>query len=423
MNVLIQSARIIDPTSPDNGKVKSILIENGLITKIADKIDPAPYASYQKIEGQVHVSAGWLDMKARFGEPGYEYKEDLESGIGAAIAGGFTGVVLMPSTLPPIQSKSEVEYLINKTQGSLVDIYPAGALSQQMEGNDLSEMFDMSQSGAVAFTDDKKPVMNSGLMLRALLYARKFNGLVMSFANDKNISGKGVMNEGINSTLLGLKGIPALAEELMVIRDIFLTEYTESRLHFSTVSTAQVVALIRQAKSKGIAITAEICAHQLAFDDSVMSGFDSLYKVKPPFRSQEDIEALKNGLADGTIDVICSDHTPEDVEMKVREFEYAAYGIIALETAYAVANTYLKGILSTEQLIHKIAIRPRQILNLPVPRIKEGETANLTIFDPAKEWTFTADHIRSKSKNTPFTGMQLTGKAIAVVNKLRFSFC
>lgn len=423
MNVLIQSAQIVDPTSPYHGQKKSILIENGVLTKIADKIDARNYTGYQKIEEHVHLSPGWLDMHANFRDPGFEYKEDLGSGTKAAIAGGFTGVAIMPSTHPPVQSKSEIEYLINKTKHSIVDIYPIGAVTQQLEGKDITEMFDMHQSGAVAFSDDKKPVMNAGVLLRALLYVRNFDGLIISYADDKNISAKGVMNEGLNNTMSGLKGIPALAEEIMVIRDIFLAEYTESRLHFSTVSTAASVELIRQAKARGLKITAEVCAHQLAFDDSVLAGFDSNYKVKPPFRTQEDIAALKKGLADGTIDVICSDHSPEDVEMKVREFEHAAYGIIGLETAYAVANTSLQNLLSTEQLIDKIAIRPRQILNIPIPTIKEGNAANLTVFDPDKEWIFTTGHIQSKSQNTPFVGSAFKGKAIALINKDQFTYC
>ncbi len=423
MNILIQSALIVDPTSPYNGQVKSILIEKGIITKIADKIKEQDCANFQKIEGTVHLSPGWMDMHTNFRDPGFEYKEDLGSGAKAAIAGGFTGVAVMPSTHPPIQSKSEIEYLINKTKHSIVDIYPIGALTQQLDGKDITEMFDMSQSGAVAFSDDKKPIMDAGVLLRALLYVRNFNGLVISYADDKNISGKGVMNEGLNNTLLGLKGMPSISEEVMIIRDIFLTEYTESRLHFSTISSALSVELIRQAKAKGINITAEICAHQLAFDDSSLADFDSNYKIKPPFRTPKDIDALKKGLADGTIDVICSDHSPEDAEMKVREFEHAAYGIIGLETAYAVANTHLQNILTTEEIINKIAIRPRQILNIPIPGIKEGHTANLTIFDPEKEWTYTTDHIKSKSKNTPFIGSVFKGKAIAIINNGQFLYC
>jgi dihydroorotase len=423
MNILIPSAHIIDPRIPENSQPKSILIENGMISRIEDSIELPESSSLIKTPANLHISIGWLDMHANFCDPGFEHKEDLSTGINAAASGGFTGVALMPGTLPPVQSKSEIEYLINKTRNALVDIFPIGALSQNREGRELTEMYDMSQSGAKAFSDDKKSVMDSGVLLRALLYVKNFNGLVISYADDKNISGKGSMHEGIQNTLLGLKGIPALAEELMIIRDIYLTEYSGSKIHFSTISTAGSVDLIRKAKARGVSVTAEICAHQLAFDDKSLEGFDSHYKVKPPFRSENDIVALKAGLADGTIDAICSDHTPENSEMKIREFEHAAFGIIGLETAYAIANTHLKGILSTLELIQKIAIRPREILNISIPEIKVGAAANLTLFDPEMRWIYAASHIKSKSKNTPFIGMSFVGKPIAIINKGDFSFC
>jgi dihydroorotase len=423
MKILIPSSKIVDTNSPYNGQQKSILIEDGIITQIADKIDFIKDSSSHQTPSGMHVSPGWLDMHSNMRDPGYEYQEDVNSGIQAALAGGFTGVAVMPCTMPVLQSKSEIEYLINKSRHALVDIYPIGALTHNMEGKELTEMFDMTQSGAVAFSDEKKSVMDAGVLLRALLYVKNFNGLIISFADDRNISGNGVMHEGINNTLLGLKGIPALSEEIMIQRDIALTAYTESKIHFATISSARSVELIRKAKANGIKITAEICAHQLAFDDSCMTTFDANYKVKPPFRSREDIDALKQGLADGTIDAICSDHSPHNSEKKIREFEHAAFGIIGHETAFAIANTHLKNLMSLNDLINKFVARPREILNIQVPQIKIGMAANLTIFDPELDWIFSESQIKSKSKNTPFAGVSFKGKPIAVVNKGQFALC
>ncbi len=410
MNLLIKSAKIIDPNSPHKGEKVDILIENGKIRSIRKNIS-VPDTKIFKAEN-LHVSPGWFDMHVNFRDPGYEYKEDLLTGCRAAAFGGFTGVACMPSTNPPIHTKSEVEYIKNKTEGSIVDVYPIGALSCQLEGKELTEMYDMHHSGAKAFSDDKNPVQNSGLLMRALLYVNGFNGLIITHAEDKYISHDGKMNEGETSTSLGLKGMPALAEELMISRNIYLAEYTKSRIHISSVSTAESVDLIRSAKRRKINVTAEVAAYHLALDDSFLHDFDSNYKINPPLRTKADIAALKKGLADGTIDVICSDHSPEDEEMKKREFDDAAFGIIGLETAYSVANTNL----SRVDIISKLAIRPREILNIPVPVIKAGEKANLTLFDPNKKWTFTEADIKSRSKNTPFVGTSFKGKALGIYN-------
>ncbi len=417
MNLLIKQAKIIDPNSPHNGQKVDILIENGKIRSVKKSISGTKIKVF-KAEN-LHVSPGWFDMHVNFRDPGYEHKEDLITGCRAAAFGGFTGVACMPSTNPPIHTKSEVEYVKNKTEGSIVDVYPIGALSHQLKGEEMTEMFDMYHSGAVAFSDDKIPVHNSGLLMRALLYVNGFDGLIITHSEDKYISHDGKMNEGVTSTSLGLKGMPALAEELMISRNIYLTEYTKSRIHISTISTAESVELIRNAKRRGINVTAEVAAHHLALDDSFLHDFDSNYKINPPLRTKADIEALKKGLADGTIDAICSDHSPEDEEMKKREFDDAAFGIIGLETAYAVANTHL----SRVDLITKFAIRPREILNLPVPVIKVGERANLTLFDPNKKWTFTESDIRSRSKNTPFVGTSFKGKALGIYNNKQFWVC
>ena len=422
MNLLIKSAKIIDPNSPHNGKKVDILIEEGIIVKMKEGITEKNNTTVFEAEN-LHVSPGWFDMHVNFRDPGFEYKEDLASGTKAAAYGGFTGVACMPSTLPPIHTKSEVEYIKNKTTHSIVDVYPIGALSYNLDGKDLSEMYDMHLSGAVAFSDDKKSIANPGLLCRALLYSKNFNGLIISFADDKDISLDGKMNEGIVSTSIGLKGMPSLAEEIMIARDIFLAEYTESKIHFSTVSTAMSVALIRAAKAKGLNVTSEVSAHQLALNDSSLNDFDSNYKVNPPLRTIGDIEALIQGLSDGTIDVICSDHSPEDEEMKKREFDHAAFGIIGLETAFAVLSSALHKKLTLEQIIGKIAINPRKILNLDLAVLKEGENANITFFNPSLAWTFKENNIQSKSKNTPFIGMSFTGKALGIYNKKQFVEC
>ncbi len=417
MNILIKQVNVLDPASPHHGKVKDVLIENGIIKKIAEANSIAD--KFEKIidgKGR-HLSIGWFDLHVRFCEPGFEYKEDLVSGCKAAAAGGFTGVLCMPSTQPPIQSKSEIEFITNKSKNELTDVFVAGVLSVNRAGKDLSEMYDMSQAGALAFTDDKRSVQDAGLLLRALLYAKNFNGLIMSYPNDENIAGHGQMNEGAVSTQLGLKGTPALAENTMINRDLFLAEYAESRIHFSTVSSAKSIELIREAKRKGMKVTCDVAAHQLLLDDSSLNDFDANYKVKPPLRTKVDIEALKKALIDGTIDSICSDHTPEDVENKKKEFDLAAYGIVGLETAFAVANTAIQKTISLDKLIEKFTIHPRKILSLPVPVIKEGEQANLTLFDSEAEWKVEENHIKSKSKNTPFIGTMLKGKPVAVFNK------
>jgi dihydroorotase len=413
MNLLILQARITDPASASNGKVCDILIENGIIAAIREKIT-APKDIQTFSAANLHASPGWFDMQANFRDPGFEFKEDLLSGSGAAAAGGFTGVALMPSTQPPIHSKAEVEYIKNKTRGAAVDIYPIGTLSHQLEGKELSEMYDMSLSGAVAFSDDKKPVKNAGLLVRALLYSKNFNSLIMTHCEDQSLSADGKMNEGITSTEMGLKGMPALAEEVMLARNIQLAEYAESRIHFSSVSTAGSVDLIRAAKKKGMTVSASVNAHHLNLDDTLLADFDSNLKVNPPLRSLADIAALKKGLADGTIDAIVSDHSPEDTESKVLEFDHAAFGMLGLETAYPIANTFSG--LSPEQLVNKLSIQPRTLLGIAVPEMKEGNKANLTLFDPKLSWTFTEKDIRSKSRNTPFVGHTFKGRVLGIYN-------
>ncbi len=415
MNILIKSAHIIDSKSSFNGKVMDVLIENGMIKSIKSKITSEKNSKV--IEGKnIHISSGWMDMQVSFCDPGFEHKEDLDSGLKAAACGGFTEVAVVSSTNPTIHSKAEVLYIKNKTAASMIDVHPIGTLSYKQEGHDISEMYDMKQAGAVAFSDDKKSIENAGLLLRALQYAQNFNGLIITHCDEKSVSQDGKMNEGVTSTQLGLKGIPSLAEELMVNRNIFLAEYTNSPLHISNISTQKSVDLIRQAKAKGLKITASVNAYNLALDDTALLGFDSHYKLNPPLRTKVDIEALRKGLTDGTVDAITCDHRPQDIESKDIEFDHASNGMIGLETAFGLINSN-KGKVKLETIIDSITCKPRSILNLRPAKIAEGELANISIFDPEQEWVFEKKHIRSKSSNTPFLGTKFKGKVIGILNK------
>ena len=418
MDVLVRSAKVVAAGHPLNGKTVDIHISDGVIKAIRAGIKPGPQTKIFEAKN-LHVSAGWFDMQVNFRDPGFEYKEDLISGTTAAAHAGITGVALMPTTNPPLHSKAEVEYVRNKTEKTLTEVHPVGALSRKLEGKDLSEMYDMHLSGAVAFSDDKHAVADAGLLTRALLYAKNFKGLIITYCDDHSLSLDGKMNEGPASTSLGLKGIPALAEEVMVARNIFLAEYTGAALHVSSISTRGSVELIREAKKKKLKVTAGVNAHHLALDDSHLAGFDTNYKVNPPLRSKADVSALKAALSDGTIDTIASDHLPEDTETKVIEFDHAAFGMTGLETFFALANMN-RGNMKLDQLIAKISANPRRILGLPQPKLKAGESANLTFFDPDMSWTLSEKDLHSRSKNTPFVGAKMKGKALAVFNRGMF---
>jgi dihydroorotase len=416
MNTLIKSAKIVDTSSEFNGQTVDILIENGLIAKFGSNLKN-PNKIQEISLTDLHVSAGWFDMRANFCDPGHEYKEELNSGLKAAAKGGFTGVMVLPDTDPATSTKSGVQYIINKTKGNIVDALPAGSLSHNCEGKAMSEMYDMHTAGAIAFTDNKKSVAKSSLLNRAMLYTQSFNGLVINFPNDREIGHDGQMNEGIVSTELGLKGIPALAEELMVSRDIFLAEYCNSRIHLANITTKKSVELIKAAKKKGIQITADVNSYHILFDETELLHFDNHFKVSPPLRTQEDIKALIGGLKDGTIDVICSDHTPEDIENKQCEFDHAAFGMLNLQTSFAATNMATQGKLALPDAIVKITSAPRAILGLAKVEIAVGALANLTLFSPSEKWTLRKNDIVSKAKNTPFIDKELTGKVYGVINK------
>ena len=414
MMVLIRAAKVIDPNSKHNNKVVDILIKNGIIQEIRKNIN-APKGTNIIEEKGVHVSPGLFDLHANFRDPGFEWKEDIKTGMLAAAKGGFTGVLSMPSTLPATDTKSQVEYIRKMSSDNVVNVYPAGSITKDLKGYELSEMYDMSRNGALAFTDDKNSIQHAGVMKLALLYAKNFGGIIMNQANDKSISNDGQMNEGVVSTVLGLKGIPSLAEELMIARDIKLVEYTKGRLHFSCISTAKSVELIRVAKKQGLNITADVAIHNLVLDETACEGFDTHYKVNPALRTQKDITALIKGLKDNTIDAISSDHTPQDIENKKVEFDNAEFGMISLQTAFSLACK-LENKIGLEGIIEKMAVNPRKLLGINIPEINTDKAANLCLFNPITEWTLEEKNIVSKSKNTPFIGKKLKGKIIAVIN-------
>ncbi len=423
MKILLQRINIISPGSPHHLTEKDILIENDKIISVAIAGSvSADDAELIKGNG-LFVSSGWFDLHVNFGEPGEENKEDIDSGCRAAMQGGFTGVLVMPSTIPSISGRPTVEYILKRAKNLLVDVNVAGTISDRREGKELSEMYDMFLAGTRVFTDEKIAIQDSGLMLRALLYTQNFGGKIFSFAEDKFLAAKGQIHEGIVSTGLGLRGIPSIAEEIMINRDLALAEYTNSSIHFSTISSKKSVDLIRKAKSRGIKVTADVSAAHLFFDDNSLNGFDTVFKLKPPLRSPDDKEALIEGLIDGTIDCICSDHLPQEIENKKKEFELADYGASGIETAFAVARTATINKLSLPELVSKFTSHPRHCIGLKTGLIEVNQRADLTVFNPDFNWTVNINQLKSKSKNNPFLGQALTGKAFAVINRGLLEYC
>ena len=409
---LITSAKLISPGHTFNGQQVDILIKNGVIADIANKLTIDSNVKSIDASGAV-VSAGFFDLNVNIGEPGYETKEDIKTGTAAAQAGGFTGLAVHPNTNPSIQSRAEVSLVINAAKGNLVDVYPIGAVSKKREGNELAELYDMKLNGAIAFSDGNRSVQQAGLMGRALLYSKGFDGLIISFAQDESIAAGNQMNEGEMSTYLGMKGIPNLAESLMVSRDLYLAEYNEAPIHFTTISTAESVELIKKAKAKGLQVTCDVAAHNLVFTDNDIIGFDSNYKVSPPLRTRKDVKALLKGLKEGVIDAVVSQHTPHEIEFKNVEFQIAKNGITGLQT---VLPLLIKAGLSEEQIVDKLVIGSRKVVGLEVPSIEKGAVANLVVFNINEKWTFDEKSNKSKGKNNPLFGQELTGKVKLVVN-------
>lgn len=416
MQVLIKKAKIIHPTSPHHGEQVDILITDGIIESIGTHLEAkTPAAKTIEFEN-LCISPGLIDVGVQIGDPGFEHREDLRSAGKASIAGGYTALAVYPNTHPTIQSKSEVLYLKNNTQLQLVDFHPIGALSQNCEGKDLTELIDMHHAGAVAFSDGLKPAHDSGLMMRALQYVRAFDGIIFNHPHEKSIAFGGQVHEGLMSTSLGLAGISEMSEELMVQRDLFLANYTESRIHISNISTKGSVEMIRAAKEKGVKVTCSVPVMNLLFEDTILEDFDTNFKVLPPLRSSDDIAALLEGIKDGTIDFIASNHVPLEKEAKDLEFLYADFGAIGLETTFIALASHLKNELSLDTIVEKLAIRPREILDLDVPKIEERSNANLTLFQTDIKWQFSENDIHSKSKNSPFIGQTFDVRVLGGMN-------
>lgn len=419
MTILIKQARVVDPQSPFNGQLADIFIEDGIITEISNHI---PRSANKEINGNgLCVSPGWMDVFANFADPGYEFKETLETGAAAAAAGGYTDVMVIPNTNPVIHNKAGVEYIVQKSKTLPVTIHPIGAITKNTEGKELAEMYDMKASGALAFSDGLNSVQSAGLLVKALQYIKAVNGILIQIPDDKSINPFGLINEGIVSTQLGLPGKPGMAEELIVARDIKLVRYAASKLHFTGVTTKKSIEYIKLGKDSDAGISCSVTPYHLYFCDADMQHYDTNLKVNPPLRTNEDREALRTAVADGTIDCIASHHLPHEYDSKVLEFEYAKNGMTGLETTYAVLNTVLPG-LTQEKWVTLLSINPRRLFGLEPIVIKEGNKASLTFFDPLKKWTVTGQDLRSKSGNTPFTGKELTGKVAGIVNGNKIIF-
>ena len=410
MNLLIKSATIVDPKSEFHNKTQDILIEKGCITKIANSIKNTN--NYREISLEnLHVSQGWFDSSVSFGEPGYEERETINNGLNTAAKSGFTTVVLNTNSNPVIDSNSDINFVLSKAQNHAVTLKPLGALTKESKGEELAEMFDMKSAGAIAFSDYQKPITNTNLMKIALQYASTFNGLVYGFPQDNSIARNGVMHEDIASTTLGLKGIPALAEELQIARDLFLLEYTNGKLHIPTISTAKSVELVRKAKAKKLDVSCSVAIHNLILTDESLHTFDTNYKVTPPLRSQTDIDALIEGLNDGTIDMVTSDHNPIDIEHKKVEFDFASYGTIGLESAFgALYNKF-----TLKKTIDYLT-RGKKRFGLSNNSITIGNTVDFTLFNPKESYTFSKKHITSKSKNSLFEGSKMKGLVYGIIS-------
>jgi len=411
MEILLRQVKIIDPSSPFHQQTKDILIENGIIKEVGQISNST---SQQININGLHVSQGWLDVFSNFCDPGFEFKETLETGSYAAAAGGYTDVMILPNTNPIVHNKAGIEYIVQRSRDFVTNIHPIAAITRNTEGKELAEMYDMHQSGAVAFSDGTCPIQSSGLLLKALQYLKAIDKAIIQIPDDKSVNPSGLINEGIISTQLGLPGKPALAEELMIARDIDLMRYTDSKIHFTGISTAKSVELIKQAKKEGLAVTCSVTPYHLFFTDGDLVSYDTDLKVNPPLRSIEDQQALKQALFDGTIDCIATHHLPQDIDHKIVEFEYAHFGMVGLETSFAVIKTCYPD-LGLGKTIEVLSANPRMIFDLQTTPINTDSPACLTLFLPDEKWT--VNQLHSKSKNSPFLGKELTGKPVGIINK------
>jgi dihydroorotase len=411
MKIIIRGAKIIDSKSPFHNQTVDLLIVDGFIKKIGTALPNADNAEELNLEN-LHLSQGWFDSSVSLGEPGFEDRETIANGLDVAAKSGFTAIALQPNSFPVIDNQAQVNFVKNKANGFATQLFPIGALTKESEGKDMAELYDMKNSGAVAFGDYTKSLDNANLLKIALQYVQDFDGLVIAFAQDDKIKGNGVMNEGVASTRLGLKGIPSLAEELQIARNLFLLEYTGGKMHIPTISSAKSVQLIKDAKAKGLNVTCSTTVHHLVLTDEKLEEFDTRYKVTPPLKTESDRQALLNGILDGTIDMITTDHNPIDIEHKKMEFDMAKNGTIGLESAFGALMT----VLPLETIIKKFT-SGKVIFSIPNNSISEGEIANITFFNPEGNSVFTKENILSKSKNSAFLGANLKGKAYGILNQ------
>ncbi|TAF71179.1 MAG: dihydroorotase [Flavobacterium sp.] len=410
MKILLRAATIIDSKSPFHNQTMDILIQDGYIKQIGVALTTSGAQEIQLPELQ--VSSGWFDSSVSLGEPGFEDRETISNGLNIAAKSGFTAIALQPNSHPIIDNQGQINFVLNKAKDALTQLYPIGALTVGSEGKDMAELFDMKKAGAIAFGDYNKSLDNANLLKIALQYVQDFDGLVIAFAQDEKIKGNGVANEGLASTRLGLKGIPTLAEELHIARNLFLLEYTGGKLHIPTISTQKSVALVKEAKAKGLQVSCSVSVHHLVLNEDLLDGFDTRYKVTPPLRSESDRKALLEGILDGTIDMITTDHNPIDIEHKKMEFDGAKNGTIGLESAFGALST----VLPTAVIIEKLTVG-KTTFGIPSHSINEGEPANLTLFTTEGESIFTKETILSKSKNSAFLGQKLQGKVYGCINQ------
>lgn len=417
MNLIIREAKIIDSKSPFHNQMVDVKIKSGTIEKIGSKIPNENGFEEIKFEN-LHLSQGWFDSSVSFGEPGYEERETIANGLTVAAKSGFTAVALQPNSFPIIDNQAQINFVKNKSKGAATELYPIGAFTKDSEGKDMAELFDMKNAGAIAFGDYNKDIDNANLLKIGLQYVQDFDGLLIAYSQDVSIKGNGVVNEGVVSTRLGLKGIPNLVEELQISRNLFLLEYTGGKLHIPTISTAKSVELIKNAKAKGLNVTCSAAVHHLVLNDEKLEGFDTRYKVSPPLRTEEDRKALIEGINNNTIDMITTDHNPIDIEHKKMEFEGSKNGTIGLESAFGA----LTNVLTLEKIIEKFT-SSKILFGIENSSIKEGEKANITLFNPNGNWTFEKENILSKSKNSAFLGTEMKGKVYGIYhqNKLVLS--
>jgi dihydroorotase len=410
MKILIQGATLIDRESPFHKKKKNVLLTNGRIASVSDKSAQAD----KVIDADgMFLSPGWFDLGTFAGDPGFEQKETLDSVAQAAAAGGFTELALLPNTNPCVQTKNDILYITGGNRSRLVQLHALASVTRNNKGEDLTEMIDLAGAGAVGFTDGLRPLWHTDIFQKSLQYLQKTGRVLIDHPEDQWLSMFGQMHEGKNSTSLGLRGIPRIAEEVTVARNLELLGYAGGRLHLSRISSARSVRKIRAARSRGMNVTCDVASYQPLLDDSLLADFDTNYKMSPPLRERSDQEAILRGLKDGTISVLCSGHLPQDAESKQVEFDHAEPGIINLQT-FASQLAQLSKSVPMARLIETVTYGPREVLNLPVPGIAEDTSANLTLFDPQREWVFDADTNLSKSLNSPWLGQKLKGRAVAV---------